>query len=99
MSYGLIWPKIGTTPDLSVFFFWWRGVWCSSHIEFWDYTNIYMTNFIGSFGESEERTEKDVEHVGKNQWNGRVYKTRKHEQWKRNIGRCIALSSVDCFVW
>jgi hypothetical protein len=39
-----------------------------------------MTNFIGSSGESEERAAKGVEHVGKNQWNGTVYKTRKRER-------------------
>jgi hypothetical protein len=43
-----------------------------------------MMNFIGSFGESEERAEKEVEHVGKNQWNRRVHKTRKHERSSGN---------------
>jgi hypothetical protein len=68
---------------LSASAFLWRGFWYSSHIEFWDYTNIYMENFIGSSRGSEQGAEKDVEHVDKNQWNGREY-TKMGKKERRN---------------
>jgi hypothetical protein len=72
--------KAFNLDHLSTSTFLWSGVWFSSHIEFWDYTNIYMTNFIESCREGEERAIEEVEHVDKNQWNGRrVYSMRKYE--------------------
>jgi hypothetical protein len=59
-----------------------------------------MTNFIGSSREGEERAVEVVEHVDKNQWNGRrVYNMRKNELSNGNsMDSCIASGSVECIV-
>jgi hypothetical protein len=77
--------KVFNLDHLSTSAFLWRGVWFSSHIEFRDYTSIYMTNFIESSREGEEKAIEEVEHVDKSQWNGRRLYSMRRNEWSNGM--------------